>query len=92
MRLIDARSRKARAFRLRFSQSLASLRHLLSQTSVRSTNGCTVLPTRGFVSSRGLARSFRRRNPENDFYAVTNSWNIGCPLVSIRPCECTQSR
>ena len=50
--------------------SLASLRHLLSQASVRSTNGCTELPTRGFVSSRRLARSFRRRNPENDFYAV----------------------
>src|SRR5271163_3632492 len=70
MSLIEARSRKARAFRLRFSQSLASLRHLLSQARVRSTNGCTVLPTRGFVSSRRLARSFRRRNPENDFYAV----------------------
>ena len=70
MSLIEARSRKARAFRLRFCQSLASLRHLLSQASVRSTNGCTVLPTGGFVSSRRLARSFRRRNPENDFYAV----------------------
>src|ERR1700722_11052285 len=36
MSLIEARSRKAPAFRLRFSQSLASLRHLLSQASVRS--------------------------------------------------------
>src|SRR5271156_5513880 len=81
MSLIEARSRKARAFRLRFSQSLASLRHLLSQASVRSTNGWTVLPTRGFVSSRRLARAFRRRNPENDIYAdaIDNIETIGDP-------------
>ncbi len=37
MRRIEARRKNARAFRLRFSQSLASLRHRLSQAKVRST-------------------------------------------------------
>ena len=37
MRRIDARRKNARAFRLRFSQSLASLRQRLSQAMVRST-------------------------------------------------------
>src|SRR6516162_1920307 len=37
MSRIEARRRKARPFRLRFSQSLASLRHLPSQAKVRST-------------------------------------------------------
>jgi transposase len=37
MRRIDARRKNASAFRLRFSQSLASLRHRLSQAMVRST-------------------------------------------------------
>ena len=34
---MDAQRRKARALVLRFSQSFASLRHLLSQAKVRST-------------------------------------------------------
>src|SRR5258708_38850569 len=37
MRRIDASRRKASALRLRFSQSLASLRQRLSQAKVRST-------------------------------------------------------
>src|SRR5207344_1563680 len=37
MRRIEARRRKARPLRLRFSQSFASLRHRLSQAIVRST-------------------------------------------------------
>src|SRR3954447_14742350 len=37
MRRIDARRKNARAFRLRFSQSLASLRQRLSHAMVRST-------------------------------------------------------
>src|SRR5713101_5791220 len=37
MRRIDARRKKAKAFRLRHSQSLASLRQRLSQAMVRST-------------------------------------------------------
>jgi hypothetical protein len=37
MRRIEARRRNASALRLRFSQSLASLRHRLSQAMVRST-------------------------------------------------------
>src|SRR6266436_5631579 len=37
MRRIDARRKNASAFRLRFSQSLASLRQRLSQAMVRST-------------------------------------------------------
>lgn len=37
MRRIDARRKNASALRLRFSQSLASLRHRLSQAMVRST-------------------------------------------------------
>ena len=37
MRRIEARRKNARAFRLRFSQSLASLRQRLSQAMVRST-------------------------------------------------------
>src|SRR3981081_1711307 len=37
MRRIEARRKKASAFRLRFSQSLASLRQRLSQAMVRST-------------------------------------------------------
>jgi hypothetical protein len=37
MSRIEARCRNASAFRLRFSQSLASLRQRLSQATVRST-------------------------------------------------------
>src|SRR5438067_839001 len=37
MRRIEARRKNASAFRLRFSQSLASLRQRLSQAMVRST-------------------------------------------------------
>src|SRR5215207_8658631 len=44
MRRIDARRKNASALRLRFSQSLASLRQRLSQAMVRSTNACTMLP------------------------------------------------
>jgi outer membrane protein assembly factor BamB len=47
MRRIEASCRNASALRLRFSQSLASLRQRLSQAKVRSTNACTMLPRIG---------------------------------------------
>src|SRR5882724_5542777 len=43
MRRIEARRKNASAFRLRFSQSLASLRQRLSQAMVRSTDVRTML-------------------------------------------------
>ena len=49
MRRIEARRKNASAFRLRFSQSLASLRQRLSHAIVRSTNACTMLPRATFV-------------------------------------------
>ena len=52
------------------SKSLARRPARLIQPNVRSTDACTMLPTRGFASGRRLAWSIRRRNSENDLDAV----------------------
>ena len=53
------------------SKSFARRRQRPSQAKVRSTNACTMLPTRGFTGGRRPGRSIRRRDPENDLDAVT---------------------
>jgi hypothetical protein len=56
MRRMEASLRKARALRLRFSQSLASRRQRFSQAIVRSTNACTMLPRTGHFGRRSWSR------------------------------------
>src|SRR5262249_11885916 len=57
MRRIEASRRNASALRLRFSQSLASLRHRLSQAKVRSTTQRRGSTTNPFVRSERLTIS-----------------------------------
>src|SRR5205814_621053 len=57
MRRIEARRRNASALRLRFSQSLASLRQRLSQAKVRSTTQRRGSTTNPFVRSERLTIS-----------------------------------
>src|ERR1700686_2503981 len=52
--LMEARRRKASALRLRFSQSLASLRHRPSQAKVRSTTHRLGRTTKAFALIRAL--------------------------------------
>ena len=57
---IEARCKNASALRLRFSQSLASLRHRLSQASVRSTIQRFGKTTNPFVRSERLHHLHRQ--------------------------------
>src|SRR5262245_32840267 len=57
MRRIEARRKNASALRLRFSQSLASLRQRLSQAKVRSTTQRRGSTTNPFVRSERLTIS-----------------------------------
>src|SRR5262245_23937649 len=61
MRRIEARRRNASALRLRFSQSLASLRQRLSQAKVRSTTQRRGSTTNPFVRSERLTISVSSR-------------------------------
>src|SRR4051812_50190776 len=73
MRRIDARRKNASALRLRFSQSLASLRQRLSQAMVRSTTQRRGSTTNTFAGSEGfmiLVLSCGRR-------FVGAGWNFG---------------
>src|SRR2546421_12815524 len=61
MRRIEASRRNASALRLRFSQSLASLRQRLSQAKVRSTTQRRGSTTNPFVRSERLTTENQRR-------------------------------